>query len=250
MDIFTQVMAQNGLIWMVGALLLAGLVRGFTGFGTAMIFVPVGAQFLPMPQVIALMALTGLATMGALLPRAWGYASKSEVIPMSIAAAVAAPIALSMLAVIDQTTLRWGVAAITSITLISMVSGWQLRWKPSTFGHVAVGAGAGCVGGLTGLTGPVVIVFYLATAATAAQVRANIIVVLAALDVALIVATALTSVFTAHLLALGAILSVPYVLATSIGQALFDPARERIYRILAHSTVALVVITSLPLFDG
>ena len=43
------------------------------------------------------------------------------------------------------------------------------------------------VGGMTGLTGPVIIVFYLANVRDVARVRANTIVFLAALDVVIAV---------------------------------------------------------------
>ncbi len=68
-----------GLFWMIVTIGVAGLVRGFTGFGTAMIFVPVGTQFLPTADVVFLMAGTGLVSTMALFPSAWRVADKAEV---------------------------------------------------------------------------------------------------------------------------------------------------------------------------
>ena len=70
-DIIAQVWATPGLPWIVLAISLAGIVRGFAGFGTALIFVPVAGIFWPPETVIAVIALTGIASTAALIPRAW-----------------------------------------------------------------------------------------------------------------------------------------------------------------------------------
>ena len=75
----TSALQTPGLIWLVLAISAAGLVRGFTGFGTALIFVPVAGQFLPPADVILLMACTGIVSTMAILPKAWGTADRREV---------------------------------------------------------------------------------------------------------------------------------------------------------------------------
>ena len=42
-----QALQFEGLIWLITAALLAGFVRGFSGFGSALIFMPLAGQFLP-----------------------------------------------------------------------------------------------------------------------------------------------------------------------------------------------------------
>lgn len=50
-DLILQVWATPGLIWLLLAISVAGIVRGFTGFGTALVFVPVAGIFL-LPQTV------------------------------------------------------------------------------------------------------------------------------------------------------------------------------------------------------
>ena len=78
-DALQSALQIPGLIWMVLAICMAGLVRGFTGFGTALIFVPIAGQFLPPADVVLLMACTGIVSTMAILPRAWGTADRREV---------------------------------------------------------------------------------------------------------------------------------------------------------------------------
>ena len=51
-DTLLQAWATPGLIWLLVAIGIAGIVRGFTGFGTALIFVPVAGIFLSPAIVI------------------------------------------------------------------------------------------------------------------------------------------------------------------------------------------------------
>ena len=45
-DLLAQALAQPGLGWLFAAALVAGVVRGFSGFGTAMAFMPVAGAIL------------------------------------------------------------------------------------------------------------------------------------------------------------------------------------------------------------
>jgi hypothetical protein len=54
-DILASALATDGLMWIALGSLLAGLVRGFAGFGTAMIYLPFAGQFLtPLGAVMTL----------------------------------------------------------------------------------------------------------------------------------------------------------------------------------------------------
>ncbi|HCQ64737.1 MAG TPA: hypothetical protein DIU07_05985, partial [Rhodobacteraceae bacterium] len=61
-EIVQGVLATPGLFWIALTFLAAGLVRGFTGFGTALIVMPVAAVFLPVPLAIALVMFAGMFT--------------------------------------------------------------------------------------------------------------------------------------------------------------------------------------------
>ena len=48
---------------------------------------------------------------------------------------------------------------------------------------------------------------------------------------------------------LALILSVPYFVTSLIGQALFDPAHERAYRVAAYGVIALALVSGLPIWN-
>lgn len=245
----TQALAVPGLGWMVLAILVAGLVRGFTGFGTALIFVPVAAQFLPAASVILIMSTTGIFSTTALVPGAWKTADRGEVGVMALAALLTVPLGLWTLAQLDGLVIRWMVTAVASATLLAVITGWRWHGRLGLPGRLAVGGAAGLVGGMTGLTGPMVIIFYLANARSALAVRSNTILFLAALDVVLVANLFLRGQVEVTVLWVAVVLALPYLTTTLIGQALFDPRHENAYRILAYGVVALAVISGLPILD-
>lgn len=237
-----------GLIWLVLTIGIAGIVRGFTGFGTALIFVPVAGKFLSTETVITVMVLTGIASTAVLIPRAWKQSARGEVGLLALAAMVTVPFGLKLLDFLDENTIRWIVAAIAGTTLAVLVAGWRFFGRVNLAGLMAIGAAAGVIGGMTGLTGPVVIMFYLAGQAAAQTVRANTILFLAALDIVIAGNLFFRESLGLSEVLLAATLAVPYFITTMIGQFLFDPKFDRIYRITAYVVIGLAVVSGLPLW--
>ena len=249
-ETLNQALATPGLVWLIFAIGLAGIVRGFSGFGTALIFVPVANIFLEPKIVVAVIALTGIACNAVVLPRAWHQGSRGEVGRLVVAALLTVPVGLWLLDVLDKTTVRWFVTFVAGGMLAALVSGWRFSGvvsKPMLF---VIGAAAGLVGGMTGRTGPVVILFYLAGQAVAQSVRANTILFLAALDVVILTTLFVKGDVTLYIVLMATILSVPYAATTMLGQSLFDPRHERLYRWAAYGVIALAVVSGLPVWNN
>src|SRR6056297_3458454 len=242
-------LSTPGLPWLLLAIGAAGIVRGFSGFGTALIFVPVAGIFLAPQMVVGLIMLTGLASSSALLPRAWGQADRGEVALLALAAVLTVPAGLWLMTRLDPTLIRWCVAVIATVTLAALISGWRFSGRVSRPQLVGIGAAAGGIGGLTGLTGPAVILFYLAGQSAAATVRANTILFLAALDLVIVANLVVRGAVDAALVTLALLLALPYVVTSLIGQALFDPHHERLYRLVAYAVIALAVLSGLPIWS-
>lgn len=248
-DAALAALALPGFWWLAATIAVAGIVRGFTGFGTALIFVPVAGLFLPAAQVVATITMLGFASTAALLPRAWRQGNRGEVGLLILAALPTVPLGLMVMTHLDSTTVRWIVAAVGTVTLGALVSGWRYAGAVRPPMLLAIGAGAGLLGGMTGLTGPVVILFYLAGQGVAQSVRANTILFLAALDVVIVGSLLFGGITIVQMVWLAGLLAVPYFVTTMIGQALFHPSREWLYRRAALAVIALAVITGLPIWE-
>ena len=234
---------------MVAAIAVAGVVRGFTGFGTAMILMPVATRYVPAAEVIVVLVATGIASWAQILPPAWRAAERGEVARLVAGALIAAPLGVWLLARLDLGLVRWIVAAASGLLLVLLVRGWRWHGRLGGRGLVGVGAGSGLLGGLTGLTGPPVILFYLSGPRAAAEVRANTILFLAALDLVVLANLSLQGLVSARALWLALLLAPAYLITMALGQAAFAPGRERAYRRAAYAVIALAIVTGLPLFD-
>lgn len=248
-DALASALQTPGLWALIVTISVAGIVRGFTGFGTALIFAPVAALYLPPAAMIGVITLTGFFSSSALLPRAWRKGDRADVLVMAAGAIVSAPAGIWLMQTLPVEAVRWTISAIGAITLLSLIAGWRYRGTISRPGLFLVGAAAGLVGGATGLTGPAVILFYLTGPKGAEVVRANTILFLAALDIIIAANLAVQGIFTWELFWIAMILGVPYFVTALIGQRLFDPAREAVYRWGAYLVIAAALLRGLPLWS-
>jgi len=238
-----------GLIWLILTIAVAGVVRGFSGFGTALVFVPVAGAFLAPADIITIMVLTGLLSTATLMPRAWKHADRTEVSWLAAASVVTVPLGIMALGILDPLAIRWFVAGMAGTTLVLMVLGWRYTGHIGRGGLLGLGAAAGLTGGMTGVSGPIIILFYLAGQARAQNVRANTILYLGVLDVVIGANLFLGGLGRPEAIWLAALLCLPYFVTSLIGQALFRPELERVYRSVTYIVIALAVASGLPVWQ-
>lgn len=154
---------------------IAGLARGFSGFGGALIFIPLaGAVTSPQIASAILLIVDGFLTLG-MVPKGWRFANRREVATMLAGAVVGVPLGTAMLALTPPVTLRWIISAVVLALLLFLISGWRYHGRPKPALTVGVGAVAGFFGGAAQLSGPPIVAYWLGGAIPAITVRANLI---------------------------------------------------------------------------
>jgi uncharacterized membrane protein YfcA len=228
---------------------LAGLVRGFSGFGSALIYMPLAAAVFG-PRVAAVTLLL-IDTAGCIpfTVRAFPQCTWREVLPIFIAAAVAIPFGTMVLLLVDPTVLRWCMALLVLSLVAVLMSGWRYQGQPRLPITLGVGLLSGFGGGAVQITGPPVIIYWLGGDSTAAKIRANLMVYFLFLNVALCVVYLTEGLFTADTIAIALLLAIPFFVATAAGAFMFHGASERVYRAVAYVIIAAAAIVSLPLLD-
>ena len=228
---------------------LAGAVRGFTGFGTALVFMPLASGIVAPWQAVIILYIIDSVTALPLVPNAVRTCTWSEVAPLSIGAAVTVPIGAYFLLTIDPTSLRWALAALALGAVAILASGWRYQDVPGRLVSAAVGASAGVLGGLCSFWGPPIAIFWLGGQSRAATVRANIIVFLAAMSCVSGVTYAAHGLFEVHVVALALVLMPVYGVAVWVGTALFPYASDSAFRRIAYMIITGAAITSVPALD-
>lgn len=248
-EIVNDILALEGLGWLIAGVFLAGAVRGFSGFGAALVYMPIAGQFLP--PLWALITLVIMEVFGPIpnLPAAWRAADRAQVARIAVGGAVALPIGLAVLLAVQPEVFRYMVSALVLIMPILMLCGLRLAGPITPRLQYGTGVVSGLVGGIAGLPGPPVILLYMASSTAAAVMRANIMLYLVVVDLTLIVVISLTGRMEAVPLLLGLILALPNLLGNLAGAAMFRPERQRLYRMFGLGVMMVVGLTSLPIWD-
>jgi uncharacterized protein len=246
---FAAALADRRFITAAAIAAMSGLVRGFSGFGGAMIYMPlVAAVYEPRIAAVTLLLVDFLASTPFVFPE-FRRCTWREVLPISIAMAAAAPLGAYLLVVLDPIVLRWIIAILVLGLLAVLISGWRYR-GPSTLPITAgVGLVAGVGAGAAQIAGPPVILYWLSRGNSATILRANLMVFFLFCGIALIAVYSVQGLFTAQSVALSLMLGIPYIAGVGIGSRFFRGTSDQLYRRVAYAIVALAALLSLPLLD-
>ncbi len=247
-DFFTAPFARLSLLDLTilgAATVIAGLVRGFSGFGTAMVLVPPLSLVFGPAAAIPIMSLVDTTGSLGLLPRALRRCTWREVAPLALGASLLMPLGVYLLIVVDQELLRW-VISLAILGLVALLaSGWRYQAQPRPLLSVGIGGAAGLMGGSIGIAGPPVILFWLGGQSAAATVRANTIVFFALLAVVGWISFLVGGLITREVLLIAAVLLPIYMLSLWLGAHGFRFAGEAWFRRLALGIIAVIALASL-----
>ena len=246
---FSSLISTDGFYWIVFTAFIAGIVRGFSGFGTAMIFLPIAGQFLEPISALTVLAVMDFFGPIFLVPKALTQARRADLTRLLSAMVVVLPIALWLLSRSEPEVFRYLVSLLAILLVTNLTFGLRYRGKVSNAMLYAIGACSGFTGGFLGMPGPPVILFYLSGPYRASIVRANTLLFLFSFDILFIVAITLMGFVSAETVFLGLIMAVPIMSGNLIGAQIFDPKREGLYRKAALCIIAVSALQGLPLFD-
>lgn len=244
-----EILATEGLGWLLFAAVLSGFVRGFSGFGTAMVYMPfAGAVLSP---VWALTTLYVFDLFGPLpnVPRAMKDGRPRDILWLLLGAVVLVPLGVYLLSFVEPSVFRWTVATITLGLIVVLVFGWRLKREMGNKTLFATGAMSGFLAGVAALPAPPVILLYMSSRDKVATIRANILLYILLVDLLVLLMLGLTGQLLLVPVMIGAILIVPFLIANVIGAFLFRPEYEKLYRYAAYGLIAVAAVTSLPIFD-
>lgn len=247
--IIGQAVFFDGLPILILACAAAGMVRGFTGFGTAMVFMPIAALVLEPVWAIAAMLTFDVVGAAPLQKRAIRDGEPHDVLLLILGAVFGLPLGVYLLTLMDPVVFRWLVSCLSLGLLVLLISGWRYRNPLNALCTSLVGAMGGFLCGVAALPGPPIILSYMSSPRPAAVIRGNTIMYLFLVDVLTFVMFGLKGLLVLLPVALGVILAVPYMIAALAGQRIFDPGKDRLYRAVAYVVIAISAVAGLPLWD-
>jgi uncharacterized protein len=229
---------------------IAGLVRGFAGFGAAMIYVPAASLLVgPQVAVIILWTMDTIPSLPIVMP-ALRRTDWKSVLPVALGYAATVGLGVWFLKHGDTALLRWLISGFILVTVTVLWNSWRYhgaRPFPLSF---AVGGISGLFGGAAQLSGPPVLVYWLAGSDPAWLIRANTIVLFFITTLFSGVAFFAGGMFHRPAVISAIVCAPVYGIGLVLGQRLFSRASERAFRRAAFVIILSVAIVTLPLFDG
>ncbi len=236
------------VVFLVVAAFVSGLARGFSGFGSALIFVPLASAVVgPALAVPVLLVIDGIGA-APMLPTAWRHADRRSVLIMSIGAMIAVPVGTLALAWIDPVVLRWGISTAILGLVALLASGWRYTGAPRPAATAGVGLVSGFLSGAAGIGGAPAIGYWLGSVASAERVRANMVLFLAGSDLYAAVAYTITGLFGWNVAVLSLATGPGYMAGTALGARMFGLARPQTFRRISFALITLAAVLGLPLF--
>lgn len=249
LSVFSAVLTDRRFVAAAAIAIFSGVVRGFSGFGSALIYIPmIAAVYEPRVAAVTFVLIdfaTGVSFVYGVRRRTvW-----SEVFTLAATAIFAAQFGTLILQYADPVSLRWMICALVGVILAVLASGWRYHGRPHLAVTLGVGLLAGLLGGAVQISGPPIIIYWLGSMQDVAIVRANLISYFGLFSAGSVATYLLHGLITAQMLALAILIGPMHVAAMWAGGKLFRLASPETYRRLAYVIIAASAFVSMPLLD-
>ena len=248
MTISTDLLAGVPLDWrfalIAAAVLLGGFLRGFVGFGAALVSVPVISLVVGPRLAIPIATVMGLPSVVQLLPDAVRHSERSIVLPMALAIFAATPVGTWILVSVDQAVMKMVISAAVVLLVAFLSLGWRLGEKVGHGVLLLAGAIGGLVQGVAGIGGPPVVAVALARAGPPERQRGNVLAVMTAIVLSSLPPLYAYGLFTREAILVGLMLLPLYAVATWVGSRYFSTGGSQHYRRAAMAMLAVIGSTT------
>jgi uncharacterized membrane protein YfcA len=237
---------QLGLFAAAAAIVaIAGLVRGVTGFGGAMVMSPPLSLLLgPREAVVTALILETIAAL-QFLPEVIRKVSWRTLLPISAAAALTVPLGGYLLVTLDREIVRRLIAGVVVVFSFALLVGYRYAGRPRVTTSVGLGLISGVMLGTTGIGAPPIILYLLSGPDPAPVTRANLTTYVTVISIFGLVTLWASAVLTADL-ALRSLLVAPLFLGGMwLGSRVFARMTDESFRratLLVLMAVSAVIL--------
>lgn len=142
------------------SILLASFIQGITGFGFALIAVPLLSFFIPeLKDITPIIVIYSLLTNIIIAYKSRQNIDFKRIIYLVLFAIIATPIGTYMLICINVKILKIIIGIVITITAFAMLKNFKIRIKNEKISYCLVGILSGFLNGSAGLSGPPVVLF-------------------------------------------------------------------------------------------
>lgn len=208
---------------------LAGLMRGYTGFGTPIFLAPLYAVLFGPQATVPLLIIMEIAVVAQMTPAAWPLADKREVAGFVAGCAPMLPVGALALHVLDPGLVKKAIGLMTLGFVAMLWFGWRYRGPRTTALRVGLGGLSGFANGLTGIGALPAVLYYVSGDKGIAHMRANLIVYFAFVPLVAVPAFVYFGLVSMETVWRCIVLTPPHLAGIAIGSRLFHGTSQKYY---------------------
>ena len=223
----------------------ASVVRGLTGFGLAIILVPLLGLIVEPAEAVVISILLQLLAGPIGFKRILADGERSTAIPISIAAILATPFGVWLLSETAPDVARLAIALIALAAFGLMFVPAKQGTIPGRRETIGTGIAAGLLTGFASMPGPPVVPFYLRRKLSPDVARASMLMVFFATAIAGSIASFALGMANLHLLWLSILFYPALYIGTRLGELAFGKVSEPVWRTLVGCILGVAGVAAM-----
>ena len=208
-------------LFVLGIGLAGGLVQGYTGWGAAMLMMPLMTLVYPPIEALALLVVGGLLVSAQLYPSAIREFNWTDMRILLLTLILLTPIGSIILLSADPNLVRKIIGGFLVLLSVLVLSGWQYRGKRGAAAAFLFGGVAGIINGFAGLGSPILAIYIMAFPGQAITQRSNLIVASGLIIFTIMIIFSLNGIMAWSLILTGILLAPTQMIGASIGARIF-----------------------------
>jgi uncharacterized protein len=222
----------------------ASIVRGLTGFGLAIILVPLLGLIVAPAEAVVISILLQLLAGPIGLKRILADGERATAIPISIAAMLATGPGVWLLSVTPPDVARLAIALLALAAFGLLFVPAKEGAVPGRKESITTGLAAGLLTGFASIPGPPVVPFYMRRKLPPAIARASMLMVFFACAIAGSIAAFALGIANLHLLWLSILFYPSLYLGTRLGELAFGKVGEAAWRTFVGITLGVAGVAA------
>jgi uncharacterized protein len=236
------------LAYAVLVVLIAAVVRGYSGFGASAIMVSGLGLVLPPVEVVPIALLLEIVASVGLLPQVWGAVAWRMMGWLAAGAVLGMPMGMALLARLPADPMRVTISLLILCASLLIWFGYRFRGTPGGPHTFGTGIASGLANGIAAVGGLPVVLFLLSAATSAVVSRATLIVYLMLGDIYGTGVAAANGLVTGDVVLRTGLFAVPLLAGVAIGNKRFLKTSPDSFR--RFTLLLLMVLASLGLARG
>ena len=235
LDLFSLIVALISVF-------IAGIIRGYSGFGFAMVAVTSISLVLPPIHVVPLVLILEVLASIKLVPQVWKDIDWHSLRWLLAGSLLATPIGVYLLANVPAEPMRISISLMVLVAAMLLLYGWAWRRMPGRPLILTTGVTSGILNGAAAIGGPPVILFYMSSPAGVTVSRASIIAYFLGIDVMGLAMASIQGLTTSKTFLMTGFCLLPLYFGITIGSRMFIKTDKESFR---HHVLILLIILSI-----